>query len=279
MRRYWQPKSRRSVDLFVKMGDRGGTSAPRIRGFCANRGVAGSSQSWRDHPARCSPERRTPWAVSVRAAFAPLPAEAEPLAGDGLIALRRKIDRVVVHDSGLRPWPPVSDQLLGRTHVMQGLVTINVFMVESDAANPENTFDWDASEVTLATSEIQEALYFWSFFAGIVGRNLTFDLRLHTPDLYECQVPGEPSLHDGGDPGYWMETVAVTSVMQRMGFTGGVIGASRPLQRVDHRSNDRAFSAYLVDGNNYFANGSSRTHRNGPFLVSLRRPASGEQTS
>jgi hypothetical protein len=205
-------------------------------------------------------------------AFAPPPPGADPLAGDVLVApdppgIRTTCGTIVDYWE----WPPTYGPFLGRTHIMQGLVTANFFLVESDAGNPENAYDWDSAEISLAATEIQEALVWWSTVAGIFGHSLAFDLRLHTPDLYECQVPGEPTIHNSA----WVQDVLVPSVMQRLGFNDlyGRCATGR-FNESTIGPNDRAFSAFILDGNNYLSDGyfAWAAGFNGPYLMSLRRP-------
>lgn len=198
----------------------------------------------------------------------PAPTSA-PLAGDALL-LPDAADGQAVCTSDYGQWPPTSDPFLGRTHIMQGRVTANFFLVESDANGPENIFDWDSAEISLATAEIQEALVWWSTVAGIFGHSLSFVLQLHSPSQYECQLPGEASIHDSA----WLRTYLLPVAMERMGFPGlPAYCTTGKFNESSIASNDRAFSAFIFDGNNYFTDGHfAYAYLNGPFLVSLRRP-------
>ena len=210
--------------------------------------------------------------LSDGSAFAPPPPNSGPPCSGALLVEESETgDKRKACTLDYQQWPPTSDPFLGRTHIMQGRIVANYFLVESDASGPENAFNWDSTEISMASTEIQESLAWWAWVVGIFGYNATFVLQLHLPSQPECQVMGEPTLHDSA----WVQTVMVPEVMGSMGF--GATGGSCDTGRFNEStigSNDRAFSAFILEGNNYLSDGVyfAWAYLNGPYIMSLRRP-------
>jgi hypothetical protein len=177
---------------------------------------------------------------------------------------------------GVEPTGDVHTQFFGNSDVMDGSVTVALFLVESNGAIDPNVYSWSGDDTTSAVSQTLEGLNWWveQSRAFQLARPLQFTLVPYLPTDPACQVPYEPILHPASDAIFWIDKV-MTNLGASAGDTATRVGAFDEALRQQHHT-DWAYSIFV--GYNPPGTPTSFTdHRaswayiGGPYVQSLYR--------
>jgi len=139
-----------------------------------------------------------------------------------------------------------SPQFLDNSNVMDGTVTVAVFLIESNGGVDPNVYTWSAADQAFAFAQVLDGLTWWvdQSRAFQLGQPLQFNIVTYDASNPACQVPYEPILHSGSDAGLW-----INQIMANVGVTSGSqfdrVGAFDQAMREQHHS-AWAFSIFMA---------------------------------
>ena len=170
----------------------------------------------------------------------------------------------------------VTPQFASNSDVMDGVVAVAVFLVESAGGVDPNIYSWTQADQDIARSQVIDGLNWW------VEQSRAFNLPRplqFTPIFFDagnpaCQVPYEPVIRPGTDAFAW-----VNQIMSNLGASAGnvfdrVAAFDRLIRDQNHAN--WAYSMFIAynpsPAPTAFTEGrASWGYLGGPFIVSLFR--------
>jgi hypothetical protein len=168
----------------------------------------------------------------------------------------------------------VSPQYFSSSDVMDGSVTVALFLVESAGGIDPDIYSWTQADQDLAYSQVLDGLNWWveQSRAFNLARPLQFTLILYPASNPVCRVPYEPVLRPGSDAPAW-----VNQIMNNLGASAGSVFervAAFDLASRDQNRTNWAYSMFVAynppTGRSSFTDGrASWAYIGGPYTVSL----------
>jgi hypothetical protein len=170
----------------------------------------------------------------------------------------------------------VTPQYLGNSDVMDGSVTVAVFMVESAGGIDPNVYTWSQADIDSTEAAVLEGLNWWveQSLAFNLARPLHFTLLFKEPTSAVCQISYEPVTRPATDTPLW-----ISQVMANAGSTEGnaferVAAYDQVLRDQNHTN--WAYSMFIAynpaPAPSAFTDGrASWAYIGGPYTISLFR--------
>jgi len=177
-------------------------------------------------------------------------------------------------DSILGIQSSVTPQYFSNSDVMNGTVTVSVFLVESNGGIDPNIYTWTPADQALAFSQVLDGLNWWveQSRAFNLAKPLQFTLIQYLPANPICQVPYEPVIRPGTDAALW-----VNQIMSNAGASAGTVFervAAFDIAARTQNNTDWAYSMFIAynpsPARSSFTDGrASWAYIGGPYTISL----------